>query len=268
MPEPAFPPDRLFASPWLEPMALGVRRAYRWDSRFLGRVRLHHWLAYWNPTPGAAIITDAGPIPLDRDGLVLIPAGTWLQRACDRPFDHWWCHFRLAAEPLRPGGQVIAVDAILGAQLVRAWELAWNAEAQATAGIAAGHAALTTALDRVAWLEAAPSADPRVAALLGALERDGLPHLDNHALAARLDMHPTAFCRRFHQIVGAPPQDWLRERRLAAAAKRLAEGLSVEEVSELGGFADRFHFGRLFRRYSGISPGRYRTLTALPTVSG
>ena len=267
-PDPAYPPDRLFASPWLEPLVSGVRRAYRWDACYLSRVRLHHWLAYWNPTPGATVAANGRSLALDRRVLVLIPAGTWLQRSAQQPFDHWWYHFRLAAEPLRPGAQVLAVDQRLGARLARAWDLAWAGGAATAASTAAGQAVLATALDRVEWREAAASADPRFTTLLAALASEDHPHLANPALAARLDMHPTAFCRRFRQLVGMPPQDWLREGRLGTAARRLAEGLSVEEVADLGGFSDRYHFGRLFRTYSGISPGRYRALTVRTAPGG
>lgn len=255
-----FPPDRLFARPWLDLLTYGVRRGYRWSDPFLRRTRLHHWLAYWNPGDGAGLRVDSVDVPLGPGSLVLVPSGTWLQRHDDRPFDHWWCHLRVAATPVAEGAIVLAAAGQLGGLLARSWRLSWELGPRAAASTASAHAALATALDQVAWREPAVSEDPRIAGLLDALGREGHPHLANRDLAAKVGMHPTAFCRRFHQVVGLPPQDWLRERRLDTAAERLAQGMPVAEAADLGGFTDRFHFSRLFRRHRGIAPGQYRLL--------
>lgn len=127
--------------------------------------------------------------------------------------------------------------------------------------MADAHAAFAIALTRIAWIGGARSwNDPRLGELARWLEEQQYPPLANLDMAARLDMHPKAFCRHFRQETGCPPQEWLRGKRLDLAADRLDQGQTIPAVVEAGGFADRFHFGRLFHRHHGIPPGHFRRL--------
>lgn len=255
-----FPPDWHRSCPWLTVETVGVRRAFRWPAMYLKAQRLHYWLAYWNPTPGATLMVEERRVALTPAILLLVPARAWFQRACTRPFDQWWCHYRIDARPAAPGAQVLPVDTALGDALAAAWAASWRLGSAAPTAIAASHAALALALARVAWQAeiAPPPGDPRLAALVAALAAEDYPVTDNTTLAARVGLHPKAFGRRFQQVLGCAPQTWLRERRLEQAAERLGRGVSVEEAAALGGFTDRFHFSRLFRRLHGVGPGAYR----------
>ncbi|MCK6490642.1 MAG: helix-turn-helix transcriptional regulator [Planctomycetes bacterium] len=258
-----FPPDWRAAEPWLTPMTLGVRRGFTWDASYLRPIRLHFWIAYWNPGPGAAVVVDGRRHPCGPEAVLLIPGENWFQRQQSRPFDHWWSHFRCAGSPGRAGAWAIPSPAgsPLRLQLERAWDAAWRHGSSHPATLAAGHAAIALAVAGVDW--AAPASgleDAAVAGLLDWLAAQGLPALGTEALARRLDMHPKSFCRRFRQAVGTTAQDWLRQRRLEVAAERLAAGDSVEAAATAAGYADPFHFSRLFRRYRGVPPTHYRRM--------
>lgn len=224
-------------------------------------MRVRYAIAYWNPTPGAAItVADERLFP-DRQAILLIPAGTWFQRETLRPFDHWWSHLHVRSEPAKPGAQLVAVDGALEALLESLWQHCWSDGVGSPASVAEAHAVLALALARITWAGSARVwVDARLGELAHWLEAQQYPHLANDTLAHRLDMHPKAFCRHFRQETGASPQDWLRARRLDLAAERLDQGMTVEEVVEAGGFADRFHFGRLFKRHHGVPPGHYYRL--------
>ena len=59
--------------------------------------------------------------------------------------------------------------------------------------------------------------------------------------------------------MGLPPIRYFTERRIAAAAWRLAT--SDEEIADIAtatGFANRFHFSRIFSRQLGCGPAAYR----------
>ncbi len=61
------------------------------------------------------------------------------------------------------------------------------------------------------------------------------------------------------KTTGRTPSAWLYEARVERAKSLLlTTDLSVATISEQVGFRDVSHFGRVFRRLAGISPGRFR----------
>jgi AraC family transcriptional regulator len=78
-------------------------------------------------------------------------------------------------------------------------------------------------------------------------------------LAARVAVHPVTLARAFRRAYGAPVGEYLRRIRLDWASDRL---LSTDEplasIAARAGFADQSHFCRVFRRATGITPGRWR----------
>lgn len=245
--------------PRLEVVAVGRRTAFAWGERWLRPVRLRFWIAYWDPAPGAALLSAGRTWPLLPDRLVLIPPDTPFQRRVSAPFDHWWCHFLVHGPGQPPAGiQQLAVDAACRNRLDALWH---DLDAGANPGSAARLAAfLLDRLAQLAWTAPPSLGDARLDRLLAGLAAEGWPALGNAALAARLGMHPKAMCRRFAQVVGVPPQDWLRQRRIERAAELLSTGHGVAEAAEATGFADRYHFTRVFRRTRGLGPGTYRRL--------
>jgi AraC-like DNA-binding protein len=253
------PTDHLFERPWLHMVVHGVRRGFQWTPPFLRRIRIRSSILYWNPTPGAAVdVAGRRHLP-DRHRLLLIPAGTWFQRSNLKPFDHWWCHLRLRGRPGGEGAHDIAVTAELGRQLAALWRTCWDDGVSAPPSLARAHAVVALALADLPWDAAEqPWGDERLDGLVDWLAEQGYPHASNAVMARRVGMHPKAFCRAFSQVAGSPPQDWLRVKRLELAAERLEQGLSIADTADAGGFSDRFHFGRLFRRHHGVSPGTYQ----------
>ena len=63
----------------------------------------------------------------------------------------------------------------------------------------------------------------------------------------------------FHAATGLSPQQYLMNLRLRAAQEQLiSTRLPVNEVAQAVGFRDAFHFSRMFKRASGVSPRAYR----------
>lgn len=80
-------------------------------------------------------------------------------------------------------------------------------------------------------------------------------------LARRVAMSPRNFARRFTQHVGKTPGIHVRDLRLEAAHKNLAQNImSFGEVATASGFGSLEVFRRLFIRKFGISPRSYREL--------
>ncbi len=78
-------------------------------------------------------------------------------------------------------------------------------------------------------------------------------------IAAAAGLQRETVCRLFRRFADTTPETYLRRRKLQEAALRLAEpGVRVKAVAAELGFADAFHFSRVFRAAHGVSPREYR----------
>ncbi|MBV9482576.1 MAG: helix-turn-helix transcriptional regulator [Acidobacteria bacterium] len=79
-------------------------------------------------------------------------------------------------------------------------------------------------------------------------------------LATVAGVHPVHLARVFRAHYGVTPGLYMRRLRLRWAARRLtATNAPLGEIAAEAGFSDQSHFGRLFKQYFGIPPGRIRT---------
>ena len=88
-------------------------------------------------------------------------------------------------------------------------------------------------------------------------------HLDEPltipALSRRACLSATTFKEEFRRLYGLPVHTWLRQRRMERAAELLhTPGLSLETVAQAVGYSSVSQFAATFRRYYGVTPGKYR----------
>jgi len=76
-------------------------------------------------------------------------------------------------------------------------------------------------------------------------------------LATLVGFNPFYFLRTFHREVGLPPHAYLESVRIARAKQLLAVGRPPAQVARATGFVDQSHFTTRFRRFVGVTPGRY-----------
>lgn len=77
-------------------------------------------------------------------------------------------------------------------------------------------------------------------------------------LSDECGLAPAYVCRLFRRFDHQTPYQYLLREKMSHAAHRLREsGSSVKQVADDLGFADPFHFSRVFRKVMGIPPGRY-----------
>ncbi len=77
------------------------------------------------------------------------------------------------------------------------------------------------------------------------------------ALATEVGLSPYHLVRSFRKFCGIPPHVYLMQARVERAQALLRTGTPLAEVAILTGFVDQSHFTRHFKRYSGVTPGRY-----------
>src|SRR6476620_5857038 len=68
--------------------------------------------------------------------------------------------------------------------------------------------------------------------------------------------------RQFRRTLGRTPQDWLDERRLAAAEILLRRGYQVKRVAFDLGFKQSSHFCRQFKIQTQLTPSEFATLAS------
>jgi len=89
------------------------------------------------------------------------------------------------------------------------------------------------------------------------LEADPAAESSIERLARRHHLSPAYFRRLFKAQTGSSPKAYQRAQRITRAKEWLAAGRSLKETALELGFADVFHFMRVFRQVTGQTAGRF-----------
>ena len=78
-------------------------------------------------------------------------------------------------------------------------------------------------------------------------------------IAEHLSVDPAYFSRKFKEKMKISPKKYILEKRITRAKELLATtDASIYEISNSVGYDDQFHFYKVFKKYTGISPSQYR----------
>lgn len=90
------------------------------------------------------------------------------------------------------------------------------------------------------------------------LEAHFAESVDMQALARSLHMSYRQFRRTFTATLGLPPNQYLLHLRIAFAKRMIEERhVKISDLARQAGFNDSYHFSRLFKRKTGISPSHW-----------
>lgn len=103
------------------------------------------------------------------------------------------------------------------------------------------------------------SNDKRILLVINFIEENINSNLENETLALKANMATNSFIRFFKDEVGITPQLFVKRKRVDEACVMLHHlNLSINEIASRTGFADRYHFSRVFKQKTGFSPAEYR----------
>lgn len=260
----------------------------KWKSN---KMSFPYWRIYWNKTPGAYVKSDR-KVELNPDRLIVIPPYTTFSTDIESYYSkdyesydlvgnrieciederyyeeqnkilHLFIHFNLN------GIFYSAIKGIYSFELSKEQELIINKviEKLLTKG---SDFDMQSSLEIyqliISALKHLPQnndyhnhMDFRIYKVLDYIHHNMTENLLNKDLAEEVNMSTNAFCRLFKKNMNTSPQDFIRKTRIAKASELLDHSSNtIDEISDICGFSDRFHFSKSFKNEKGLPPAEYR----------
>jgi AraC-like DNA-binding protein len=103
--------------------------------------------------------------------------------------------------------------------------------------------------------------NPDILNIIGQIEKDPVANYTLSQLAKKAHMCNSGFSKKFKDIAGLSPIDFIISLRIEKAEKLLlSTNLSIYDVSQQCGFYDVNYFIKVFKRYKNITPLKFRQL--------
>lgn len=228
------------------------------------------WRLYVNDDEGATVTHPGGSLRLPAGRVVLLPAWGKFHGTCTHPLHHFYVHFDpvgfagewskdcldqpIVLQPSPARDQAIKLlKTTIGNSPI--WRLRMQALVLDCLAVVLEQLP-AEALDR---LNRQLSGFDPVAPALRFIEGHLHTRLPITTLAQLCGVSVDHFSRVFRQRVGQTPTRYIQERRIAVSAERLIIGNDdIARIAADTGFANRYHFTRVFTQLMGVPPATYR----------
>lgn len=234
------------------------------------------WRLYLNDQAGVKLDLGRRSFAMPAGRLVIVPPGIEFSIALERPLNQLFVHFEFVGWPLEAARDLLPEPVWLEPEPSRD-ALAVRLVADLGAETSRIDPVLASRLNALVHLSVAGFLDrlPSERARRALRVKDGqrellavLHYIDEHLPESMSNSHlaeialssESRFIRRFRDATGRTPARYVQERRLErASALLVSTNLSIDNVAESCGFANRYYFTRVFTRRMGLPPGRYRS---------
>ncbi len=221
-----------------------------------------YWRLYWNETPGAYLELQGQRFPMGPEQIFLLPGYLRFSTGQEAPFHQVYIHFTPGEwnSQRPPELHVLPVTPSLEEALQRFLHLPNTSPCRQWRKLL-GMSILSQCLCQLPQeLFLLPAQmDPRIQTICDFLRHHGQERVENETLAQMAHLSRNRFVKLFHRETGETPQTLARRWRIEEACDLLHfSSLSLEEIAERTGFADRYHFSRVFRQLLGNSPAAFR----------
>lgn len=85
------------------------------------------------------------------------------------------------------------------------------------------------------------------------------PNLTNQLISKELNISEVYFRKLFVKYFKTSPKQFIIDYRIEKAKQLLSEGvLKISAISNICGFTNQYHFSRIFKQNTGLTPSKYR----------
>lgn len=102
--------------------------------------------------------------------------------------------------------------------------------------------------------------DERVLRVIRYIENNIDKKLSNPEMASTINMAPNSFARLFKEEMNITLHSFIQNRKIAKACELFEHtSQTIEDIAFNLGFSDRFHFSRVFKSVTGLTPAIYKS---------